>query len=98
MRILAFRSFATHAWLKKDFAKLSKKELQMCESFIIALGSISHDEFAVAVNRWFLDDPNKPKRHTIMWGLVSTSGSAVREQERNNCALVKEYRLPKTDE
>lgn len=74
-RLLKFYGYEDHPWLRKDFAKLSSAERLMCITFIKQHEPLGRPEFAELVNRWFLDNPNKPKNWTVMVTLVASTNS-----------------------
>lgn len=75
-RIKAFHSFKTHVVLGKLYAKLTKKEIELCEQFIIENEKLNQNDFAEKCNRWMMDDRTRPKRHTDMWALVFQTNGA----------------------
>lgn len=66
-----FYSFEKHPRLGKIFKRLNTHERLACREFLATNGQLNKNEFNFNVNRWFLDDPNKPKHHADMWALVS---------------------------
>jgi hypothetical protein len=59
-RLSNFIALKSHAWLKRLFIKLNKKELELCYNFIKSTYEDSNNEYASKVNRMFLDK-EKPK-------------------------------------
>lgn len=70
-RLQRFEAHALHPINGKLFRKLSVEEREKCRQFIRSNGHLDRNEFGHMVNRWMLDEPNKPKNHTTMWALVS---------------------------
>lgn len=73
-----FNKLSTHAWYKKDFSKLRKKDLDFCHAWIKRHAGLNADCFAAKVNRMFLDfdsgDESKAgaSRRRICQELIST--------------------------
>lgn len=74
-RLKKFHSYAKHGWLSKSYAKLSASEREMAEQFIRENDAKSKGDFELAVNRMFIDRPNKPKNWTIILELLANSNS-----------------------
>lgn len=72
-RLENFHALADHPFLGRDYRRLSKEEMSMCVEFIEKCEKLDRNEYALACNRWMLDSPQKPKRHSLMWGLVLQS-------------------------
>jgi hypothetical protein len=68
-----FLSHKNHLMLGKTFSKLSELEIELCLDFIERHKSVDNGEFGHFVNRWFLDQVNKPKHWVDMWALVMQS-------------------------
>lgn len=60
-RLAQFRSYESHAWLKKVHSKLKAEDRRIAEEFIASHDGLDQGAFEMAVNRMFLDKP-KPKR------------------------------------
>ena len=71
-RLNLFNELKTHAWLKKPYARLSNKEIDVAKHFIKLHDSLDKGSFEHAVNRMFLDKP-KPKHWTIILELLICS-------------------------
>lgn len=81
-RLDCFKNFQFHPMLAKDYKRLSKEEHSQCLVFIINNDDLDKSEFAAKVNRWFLDNPNKPRRWTLMCDLVmQANGGAYDGQQ-----------------
>ncbi len=72
-RLAKFRSFKDHGWLKRIYKKLSAKDLELAEQFILEKDSLDQNEFEMAVNRMFLDQPSKPPKWTLICELLANS-------------------------
>ena len=57
----------------KIYQKLTEEERDLLIKFIQDHEHLSKSDFALACNRWYLDDPNKPKRLSCMWALATSS-------------------------
>ena len=66
-----FFTLKKHPLFGRVYIKLTAIEIGMCARFIVDNDTCSKDEFAFRANRWFLDDPDKPTNHSIMWELVT---------------------------
>jgi len=75
-RIDIFRSLIKQYFYRSIYKRLNKKEVALCEMFLIENESLNRNEFTLKLNRWFLDEMNKPKRHADMWALLSNVASA----------------------
>jgi hypothetical protein len=75
-RLLAFERLSEHPWFNKVYKKLSASERWACRDFIIRNAKADPHEFESAINRWFLDNNQKPKNWTSMMELT---GAAARE-------------------
>lgn len=69
-RLQKFQDLKHDFMLSKVMAKLNKMELELCVKFITDNEELDKNEFCAKANRWYLDDPNKPKRLTDMWAIV----------------------------
>jgi hypothetical protein len=76
-RLEAFRNLKKHAWLGRVFARLSAKEIAGAEGFIRARGDDSKDAFELAINRLFIDAPDKPRHWAEISELLSCANSAL---------------------
>ena len=56
----------------KLLKRLATKDVNLCIEFIKTNDHLSKDDFAIKVNRWYLDE-EKPKRYSDMWALVLQS-------------------------
>lgn len=72
-RLIKFESFAQDLMLGKLYGKLTTDELRLCREFLITNAGLDRNQFCEKVNRWYLDNPNKPKHLTDMWALVLQS-------------------------
>lgn len=76
-RLERFLELGKHPMLGKQLRQLDKEERRLCVEFLILTENLDVHEFALKVNRWMLDSPNKPKRHATMWALVSQSNHPI---------------------
>ncbi len=76
-RKFAFRNFENHAWLKKPFSRLNKAELDMALSFIDSNDHLDKGSFEYAINRMFLDNPDKPKHFKEILELLTCANSSL---------------------
>ena len=77
-RLIRFESFREHPMHGSLYKRLSKQEIALCREFIMRRSGDSKDAFASAVNCWFLDSKEKPKRLSDMWALVMQSNTGVK--------------------
>jgi len=69
-----FLSLKGHAWLGKDYAKLSQKQLDECAAFLQQHSELTDNEFMHQLNRWKMDQPEaRTKHYPLQWGLLSQS-------------------------
>ncbi len=59
----------------KLLKRMTTEERIACLDFIIENDTLSKDDFAFKANRWFLDNPNKPKHYTEMVDVVTQCNS-----------------------
>lgn len=74
-REIKFESLAAHPWLKKSFGKLSISELVLSRAFLAEGRHLDQAAFEKAVNRMFLDCPQKPKNWAVIMELLCNSNS-----------------------
>lgn len=74
-RLEQFKGYKSHPWLKKAYAKMTKKDLEIAINFIESNHSLSPSEFEHKVNRMFIDKIDKPKNFTIILELLSCCNS-----------------------
>lgn len=74
-RLIKFNELKINPIMATIFRRLTKLELSLCEQFITENDSLSVDQFATALNRWYLDKPDKPKHLTDMWALILGANS-----------------------
>lgn len=77
-RQTVFNSLATHPWLGRVYKKLTIKERLQCEVFLVLHTGSDKDRFELAVNRMFLDDPEKPKHYKEMLELLTCANSLLK--------------------
>lgn len=80
-RSQVFESYSEHVMHHRMFKRLTAAELQLCRDFLRDNESLDRHAFAHKVNRWFLDQPNKPKHLTDMWALLIQAN--VKAGEKN---------------
>lgn len=73
MRLNKFKSLADHPWYRKQYTSLKKEEVAVIVNFIEASAHLSFGDYALAVERMFLDKPNKPKRWALLQELALVS-------------------------
>lgn len=76
-RIEIFHAYKNHAWLHKVYDRLSKSDIQICEEFIQSHDHLPKGEFEYAINRMFLDKPNKPKNYPMILEMLTCTNSAI---------------------
>lgn len=81
-RLERFLELGKHPMLGKQLAQLNKTERALCLEFLLATEHLDVHEFALKVNRWMLDSPNKPKSHSTMWALVSQSNHPITKETK----------------
>lgn len=69
-RKTALIKLAAHPMIGKIYNKLSEEELSLVTNFVHKHHELSIADFEYKANRWFLDDPNKPKRLSDMWAIL----------------------------
>ncbi len=72
----AFKSYQTHPWLKKPYAKLKLGDRAAVFYFIQKNAALSKGDFEKAINRMFLDK-DKPKNWTVILELLTCANSRV---------------------
>jgi phage-related protein len=76
-RLEAFNSFVECPVNCKILERLSWGERLECVEFIKQNDELDLNMFAEKVNRWYLDQPHKPKHLTDMWALVLQANTKV---------------------
>lgn len=76
-RMTVFKSYKTHPWLSKVYAKLRLDDMNAIESFIASNSLLDKGSFELKVNRMFLDKP-KPKRFKEILELLTCCNSAIK--------------------
>lgn len=74
-RLKRFREYWTHPWFKRVIKKLGAADIAFAESWIKRHEHLDLNDFQFATNRMFLDDPNKPKKWTIIVELISNANT-----------------------
>lgn len=72
-RAIKFEALANHAWLGKSFKKLKKDELLLARNFLEQNAHLDKGQFEFAINRMFINYPNKPKNWTIILEMLANS-------------------------
>lgn len=76
-RLEKFRSLKDHLVIGVCFKHLGKKEIEMCEKFILDNDHLDQHEFAFTANRWMLNVPSdqrpSQKKYSAMWALIIQS-------------------------
>jgi len=62
-RLLKFKSYESHPYLKKIFLRLSSSEREFAVEFCEAHQNLSKDEFAHEANRLFVDHSSIRPKH-----------------------------------
>lgn len=71
-----------HPVIGKLMAKITQEEWKECELFLKAHAGFSKAHFAMAVDKWKLDQP-KTKNHSTMWALLTEVASRADEGTTN---------------
>jgi hypothetical protein len=74
-RVHAFKSLAGHPFLSGIYKKLSGQEVLFCVSWLKTMDKSSHDDVETAINRLFLDQPDKPKNAGIIRELLASANT-----------------------
>lgn len=77
MRIEIFNELKNHAWLGKQYKKLTKNDIKLATVFIKEKNHLSKNDFELAVNRMFLDNSNKPKNWKIISELLCCTNTTL---------------------
>ena len=77
-RLEAFLALKDHPWHGRELARLKKAERTECEQFILDHDHLDPEKFQETLNRWKLDR-ERPKNHSLMWGLISAVAKASEE-------------------
>ena len=80
-RLQLFRSMGNHPIFKSAFKRLRKQEVALCEQFILENDGLDYGDFNGKLARWMIDDPNKPKNHSHMYGVVMAANPLPRKGE-----------------
>ena len=64
-------SYFSHPHLKKKISSLKASELSLAREFIEKNRDLNQSDFELKTNRFFLDDPNKPKNWVTICELLS---------------------------
>lgn len=63
-RLEKFDSFKNHPMLSREYNKLTKANIALCEAFLIETAALDNSSYVLRVNRMFVDSAEKP-RHWI---------------------------------
>lgn len=73
-RIHRFQSLYNHPFLSREINALPKKYIDECIQFLAQTATLTDEEYALAVNRWRLDQPElRTKWYPIQWALLTQS-------------------------
>ncbi len=72
-RLEKFKTFKVHPRHSKLVAKLTAADRDFCEQWIADRAEMNADDFELAVNRMFMDNPNKPKHWPTIMELISSA-------------------------
>lgn len=72
-----FAALATDAFYARLYERLSKKDVEWCFSFLDDNAATDAGAFEFAVNRLWLDSPEKPKRYRDIIELLLAANSRV---------------------
>lgn len=76
-RRLAFDAYANHPWHHKAFKRLTAAEIALAHAFIEQHAHLGRGAFELAVNRMFIDKPDKPKHFTIILDMLTCANIAA---------------------
>ncbi len=74
LRLQRLESFKSHAWMKRLYKKISKRDETFLEETIREHANLDKNAFEMMVNRLFLDKP-KPKNWKYIIELLSNSNT-----------------------
>ena len=81
-RLDAFVQLEVHPWYGRHFKSLSDKAFKVAVDFMEETALLTHDEFVPAVNRMFLDKPEKPKGWELITELLTVASRNCEESEK----------------
>lgn len=64
-----------HPWNHRLFKKISKSDIQIIEDFFNSQNESDKDKYFYNLNRFFLDNPDKPKNWKFISEILSNMGS-----------------------
>ena len=62
------------------YKRLNAEQKGLCLAFIAEHDHEDHNQFALALDRWYMDQP-KPRRYNEMWALLLESNSKAGSRE-----------------
>ncbi len=65
-RLTALKALSDHAWYGKVLKQMSEAEFDLVVELIEEHGDLDRNEWTVKINRLYLDQPNKPKRLSLL--------------------------------
>lgn len=74
-RLKTFESLGNHLWYSKIVKKLKVEDKKFCLQFLKENAHLDKNDYAHKVNRLFIDQDNKPKNATLIWEVLSVTGS-----------------------
>jgi hypothetical protein len=78
----AFTSLAYHPMYRSGYGRLSTQELALCSDFMLRHEADGANEFGAAVNRMFLDVPEKPKNKAMIQDLLTAANTIAKRVGR----------------
>lgn len=60
-RLSRFHAFRDHPMLSREYNKLTKANIALCETFLIETAGLDNSSYVLRVNRMFIDNKEKPK-------------------------------------
>lgn len=79
-RINTFLDFSKHVMHAGNYQKLNARERQFCIDFIKENEPLDKAAYNAKVSRLFLDEPNKPKNHLLIYSLLLESNVGPQEE------------------
>jgi hypothetical protein len=78
----AFASLAYHPMYRAALQRLSVQEAALCSDFLLQHEADGANEFGAAVNRMFLDVPEKPKNKAMIQDLLTAANTIAKRVGR----------------
>lgn len=68
-------SYSAHPWFSRYYNKLSTTDLKIINNFLYENRALGKDAFEKKVVRMFLDNPDRPRRWSIIIELLANANS-----------------------